>query len=467
MKTSAISTPANLASGSAAARQPDATPETPFSQLLSREMAAQPAAHPAANAPAKEQAPQAGKETQAARQESGADSPDAAAKTDAGPAQESTGKTAAAKKTAAADDEKPADNSAAEDDPATAASDELLALVASLTQPATKAATDAGAADEGKQTPLDATDDGAQRKTQPQDVSLLARPDPGLNLAALAPPRTDNPAAVRHSHGVQDEAGIMAAASGAMRRGVGIEADGAKRAAAPSDEAAPEAGEFDARLAQAKDEKAAAAGGKVPLQYADPAAAQRAERPAAKAAQDLQPPVAAQINGSALTAPPQLQLQPAAMPAQAAEMLAPRVGSQGWDQALGQKVVWMVSSDVQSASLTLNPPDLGPLQVVLHVSDNQATANFTAAQPEVRHALESALPKLREMLGDAGIQLSQANVNAGNPNSNPQHAFGQPQQSSRSGGAGGQPGENSDAPVVRAGRGQTIASGRGLVDTFV
>ncbi|MGE5622112.1 MAG: flagellar hook-length control protein FliK, partial [Bacillota bacterium] len=290
-------------------------------------------------------------------------------------------------------------------------------------------------------------------------------PDPGLNPAALAPSPTDNPVAAHHSHGAQDEAGVMAATSGAMRRSVGIEPDGARRAAASIDEAAPDAEEFDARLAQAKDEKAATAGGKAPLQYADPAAAQRAERPAAKSIQDLQPPAAAQINGSALTAPP--QLQPAAMPAQAAEMLAPRVGSQGWDQALGQKVVWMVSSDVQSASLTLNPPDLGPLQIVLHVSDNQATASFTAAQPEVRHALESALPRLREMLGDAGIQLSQANVNAGNPNSNPQNAFGQPQQPSRSGSAGGQPDENSDAPIARTGRGQTIASGRGLVDTFV
>jgi flagellar hook-length control protein FliK len=33
----------------------------------------------------------------------------------------------------------------------------------------------------------------------------------------------------------------------------------------------------------------------------------------------------------------------------------------------------MVGSEEQTASLTLNPPDLGPLQVVLSVSNDQAT----------------------------------------------------------------------------------------------
>ena len=97
------------------------------------------------------------------------------------------------------------------------------------------------------------------------------------------------------------------------------------------------------------------------------------------------------------------------------DKLTPQVGTPDWNQALGQKVVWMANSAVQSASLTLNPPDLGPLQVVLSVSNNQASASFVATQPEVRQALEAALPRLREMLGDAGIQLGQANVSAGTP----------------------------------------------------
>jgi flagellar hook-length control protein FliK len=95
------------------------------------------------------------------------------------------------------------------------------------------------------------------------------------------------------------------------------------------------------------------------------------------------------------------------------EKLSPHVGTPAWDQALGQKIVWMVAGSQQSASLTLNPPDLGPLQVVLNVSNEQASATFISAQPEVRQAIEAALPKLREMMGEAGIQLGQTNINAG------------------------------------------------------
>ncbi len=102
-------------------------------------------------------------------------------------------------------------------------------------------------------------------------------------------------------------------------------------------------------------------------------------------------------------------------PGSSADKLTPHVGTTAWNQAVGQKIVWMIGREQQSASLTLNPPDLGPLQVVLSVSSTQANASFYAAQPEVRHALEAALPKLREMLADAGIQLGQANVSAGTP----------------------------------------------------
>ncbi|MFZ6709038.1 flagellar hook-length control protein FliK [Undibacterium sp. TC9W] len=96
----------------------------------------------------------------------------------------------------------------------------------------------------------------------------------------------------------------------------------------------------------------------------------------------------------------------------AAEQIAPRVGSNGWDKAVGQKVVWMVGEGLQSAELTLNPPDLGPLQVVLKVSNEQASASFSSAQPEVREALEAALPRLKQMLSDAGVQLTGFSVNS-------------------------------------------------------
>ena len=161
-------------------------------------------------------------------------------------------------------------------------------------------------------------------------------------------------------------------------------------------------------------------------------------------------------------------LQPAAFNAQAlavhpTDRVTPQVGTAGWDQALGQKVVWMVAGAQQSATLSLNPPDLGPLHVVLNVSNSHATATFTAAQPEVRQALEAALPRLREMLGDAGIQLGQATVGSGNPNSN----WGAGSEPSQRGAArAGESAGDALGTPLRTSRIQANNGGLGLVDTF-
>lgn len=142
-----------------------------------------------------------------------------------------------------------------------------------------------------------------------------------------------------------------------------------------------------------------------------------------------------------------------------------RLGTPQWDQAIGQRMLWMAAGAQQSASLTLNPPELGPLQVVLSLNNTQASATFISAQPDVRQALEAALPRLREMLGDAGIQLGQASVNAGNPGQqgSAQPGFGSDARHHANGGESDASGEAMLAaaePVVRTTR------GRGMVDTF-
>ena len=96
------------------------------------------------------------------------------------------------------------------------------------------------------------------------------------------------------------------------------------------------------------------------------------------------------------------------------------LGASGWDDALGQKVLWMVSSQEQVAELSLNPPDLGPLQVTLSISNDQATATFVSQHADVRQALEAALPRLREMMAESGISLGGATVSSGGDGSQQQ-----------------------------------------------
>lgn len=86
-----------------------------------------------------------------------------------------------------------------------------------------------------------------------------------------------------------------------------------------------------------------------------------------------------------------------------------------WGEEFGQKITWFATQQNQSAQLHLNPPQLGPLDVVLNVSGDQATALFTSPHAGVRDAVEQALPRLREMLADNGIMLGNATVSDQSP----------------------------------------------------
>ena len=56
---------------------------------------------------------------------------------------------------------------------------------------------------------------------------------------------------------------------------------------------------------------------------------------------------------------------------------------------------------------------MGKIEVSINLNGDQASAAFSAANPAAREALQDALPRLREILAQAGIQLGEANVNAG------------------------------------------------------
>ena len=144
-----------------------------------------------------------------------------------------------------------------------------------------------------------------------------------------------------------------------------------------------------------------------------------------------------------------------------ASRLAPSVGTTAWGQALGEKLVWMASGTQQTASLTLNPPNLGPLQIVLHITNDQATASFFSAQPEVRQALEAAFPRLRDMMNDAGIQLGQATVSADTPQQNSTPDRQAQRITLPFSGV-----DDATSAALQAVQAPVRQSGRGLVDTF-
>ncbi|GIX36233.1 MAG: hypothetical protein KatS3mg126_2012 [Lysobacteraceae bacterium] len=74
---------------------------------------------------------------------------------------------------------------------------------------------------------------------------------------------------------------------------------------------------------------------------------------------------------------------------------------------------WMVQQNVGRAEIRLEPADLGSIEVRLELDGKSVRADFHAATPEVRHLIETGLPRLRDLLDAQGLQLQHADVGHG------------------------------------------------------
>lgn len=138
------------------------------------------------------------------------------------------------------------------------------------------------------------------------------------------------------------------------------------------------------------------------------------------------------------------------------------VGQPGWGQAVGTQVAWFVSQNISAASLRLNPQHLGPLEMQVSLDGDQASVSFTSQQGLVRDALESSVPRLREMLSENGLNLVNVNVSQQGKS----HRDGQNAADSRheAGVANAEGGSNEPAPG--SGMRQNITLTQGLVDFY-
>ncbi len=139
--------------------------------------------------------------------------------------------------------------------------------------------------------------------------------------------------------------------------------------------------------------------------------------------------------------------------------VATPVGMPGWDNELGQKIVWLANRQDSRAELTLTPPNMGKIEITITMNGDQTNALFVSASQSARDALENALPRLREILADAGITLGQANVNA----ESAQQGKDAPQDNER-GRSTRSDGTNSLQNMPS--QTQWVKRGNGLVDTF-
>ncbi|MFT6625278.1 MAG: flagellar hook-length control protein FliK [Cycloclasticus sp.] len=91
------------------------------------------------------------------------------------------------------------------------------------------------------------------------------------------------------------------------------------------------------------------------------------------------------------------------------------MGNARWGQDFNQRVQWMVGQSMNGAQIRLTPQHMGPVEVRIHVQNDQTTISFTAQHGATREAIDAALPKLRDMLSEQNINLVDVDIS--------QHSF--------------------------------------------
>jgi flagellar hook-length control protein FliK len=124
--------------------------------------------------------------------------------------------------------------------------------------------------------------------------------------------------------------------------------------------------------------------------------------------------------------------------AQAAADKAINIFKQEGQKQLAEKVRWMVNNKSASAEIRLDPPDLGGVNIKVSMSGDNAQVNFNVQSNAAKEALDQAVPRLREMLQEQGIELGQSSVEQDNSRQHGDNATGEFASSENNSGNGTQ-----------------------------
>ncbi len=126
-----------------------------------------------------------------------------------------------------------------------------------------------------------------------------------------------------------------------------------------------------------------------------------------------------------------------------------------WAEPLAERLAGLATRGANTAEIRLHPPSLGQLEVRITLTNDQATLFVASANPEVREALQQALPRLDNLLNGLGIELADSEI------AERQNERFQSDADSQQGGQSGRGGDSAESA------GTERASDRlGLLDTW-
>ncbi|MCW8328184.1 flagellar hook-length control protein FliK [Photobacterium sp. SDRW27] len=79
-------------------------------------------------------------------------------------------------------------------------------------------------------------------------------------------------------------------------------------------------------------------------------------------------------------------------------------------EQIAERMQMMMSKNLKHVDIRLDPPELGKLQIKLSLNQDQASVQFTVGNQQTRDLVEQAMPRLRELLNQQGLQLAQSSV---------------------------------------------------------
>jgi len=140
------------------------------------------------------------------------------------------------------------------------------------------------------------------------------------------------------------------------------------------------------------------------------------------------------------------------------------VGDAGFGQDVSRQLVYLAKTGTQSAELSLQPANLGPVSVSIQMNGLDASIAISASHAATRAALQEALPHLHELFQGSGLQLTGAHVGDGSQRHADQGAA-QRNPATATNGLGSS-GANDAAPVTLGVGVAQAAVGNRLIDTF-
>lgn len=84
-----------------------------------------------------------------------------------------------------------------------------------------------------------------------------------------------------------------------------------------------------------------------------------------------------------------------------------------WTKNFNEQVVLLSNQQTKVATLKLRLAELGPVEVHIHMNKDAANIQFKSHHSQVRKLIGQALPRLREMMTEQGIQLADVDIQSG------------------------------------------------------